>query len=109
MWFRWVTDLGLPGPDRGEGGRYLLVGPGYDGALPDSGFHVSHVGTTRAAMIGRAFVISATSPNRQRGRFFRFLLVHARARNYFDAAPTHPTMKWRQSSPDTQRSVSFPR
>jgi len=32
MWFRWVTDIGLPGPDRAEGGRYLLVGPGYDGA-----------------------------------------------------------------------------
>ena len=29
MWFRWVTDFGLPGPDRGQGGRYLLVGPGY--------------------------------------------------------------------------------
>jgi hypothetical protein len=28
MWFRWVTDLGLPGPDRGAGGRYLIVGPG---------------------------------------------------------------------------------
>ena len=24
MWFRWVTDLGLPGPDRGAGGRYLM-------------------------------------------------------------------------------------
>ena len=33
MWFRWVTDVGLPGPDRGEGGKYLLVGPGYDGPL----------------------------------------------------------------------------
>jgi hypothetical protein len=21
MWFRWVTDIGLPGPDRAEGGR----------------------------------------------------------------------------------------
>lgn len=56
MWFRWVTDLGLPGPDRGEGGRYLFVGPGYDGPLPDGGFHVSHVRTTRAALIGRAFM-----------------------------------------------------
>ncbi len=28
MWFRWVTDLGLPGPDRGQGGRYLFVWPG---------------------------------------------------------------------------------
>ena len=57
MWFRWVTDVGLPGPDRGEGGRYLIVGPGYDGPLPDSGFHVSHARTTRATLIGRAFMI----------------------------------------------------
>ncbi len=42
MWFNWVTDVGLPGPDRGEGGRYLMVGPGYDGPLPDSGYHVFH-------------------------------------------------------------------
>ena len=57
MWFRWVTDVGVPGPDRGEGGRYLLVGPGYDGPLPDSGFHVSQVRTTRAMLLGRAFMI----------------------------------------------------
>jgi hypothetical protein len=58
MWFRWVTDFGLPGPDRGEGGRYLLVGPGYDdGPLPDSGFHISHVATTRACVLGRAFMV----------------------------------------------------
>jgi hypothetical protein len=30
-WFRWVIDLGLPGPDRGEGGKYLIVPPGYSG------------------------------------------------------------------------------
>ena len=27
MWFQWVTDFGLPGPDRGEGGKYLLSAP----------------------------------------------------------------------------------
>jgi hypothetical protein len=57
MWFRWVTDFGLPGPDRAQGGRYLMVGPGYDGPLPDSGFHVSHVRTTRVTVIGRAFMV----------------------------------------------------
>ncbi len=57
MWFRWVTDVGLPGPDRGEGGRYLLVGPDYDGPLPDSGFHVFHSRTRRVTLIGRAFMI----------------------------------------------------
>jgi hypothetical protein len=56
MWFGWVTDFGLPGPDRAQGGRYLIVGPGYDGPLPDSGFHVSHSRTTRVIVLGRAFM-----------------------------------------------------
>jgi hypothetical protein len=47
MWFGWVTDLGVSGPDRAEGGKYLVVGPGYDGPLPDSGYHVSHAKTSR--------------------------------------------------------------
>ena len=33
MWFQWVTDFGLPGPDRGEGGKYLFVPPGYKGEV----------------------------------------------------------------------------
>ncbi len=57
MWFRWVTDVGLPGPDRGQGGRYLFVGPGYDGLLPDGGFHVFHARTSLITLIGRAFMV----------------------------------------------------
>jgi hypothetical protein len=57
MWFRWITDLGLPGPDRGAGGRYLIVGPGYEGPLPDSGFHVFHARTTRVTALGRGFMV----------------------------------------------------
>jgi len=38
MWFNWIIDGGFPGPDRGEGGKYLLLPPGYDGSLPDGGF-----------------------------------------------------------------------
>jgi hypothetical protein len=57
MWFRWVTDIGLPGPDRGAGGKYLIVGPGYAGPLPDSGFHVFHARTRRVTVIGRAFMV----------------------------------------------------
>jgi hypothetical protein len=56
MWWRWIIDFGLPGPDRGAGGRFLLVGPGYDGTLPDSGYHVGHSRTTRAFMLGRSFI-----------------------------------------------------
>src|SRR5271157_688966 len=56
MWFRWVTDFGLPGPDRGEGGKYLLVPPGYTGDLPDSGYNLARLRTTRAIMLGREFL-----------------------------------------------------
>ena len=56
MWFRWVTDFGLPGPDRGEGGRYLFVPPDYKGELPESGYFVQKMRTTRATMLGRAFI-----------------------------------------------------
>jgi hypothetical protein len=57
MWFKWVTDFGLPGPDRGSGGKYLIVGPDYDGPLPDSGFHISHASTNRVTALGRAFMV----------------------------------------------------
>lgn len=33
MWFGWIIDVGFPGPDRGEGGKYLLLPPDYDGPL----------------------------------------------------------------------------
>ena len=56
-WFRWVTDFGAPGPDRGEGGRFLLVGPGYDGPLPEGGFYVSHSRTHRVLILGRSFLV----------------------------------------------------
>ncbi len=55
--FRWISDFGGPGPDRAQGGRYLIAGPSYDGPLPDSGFHVSHARTTRVIVLGRAFMI----------------------------------------------------
>ncbi len=56
-WFNWVTDFGAPGPDRGAGGKYLVAGPGYEGPLPDSGFHVSRARTRRVCVLGRAFMV----------------------------------------------------
>jgi hypothetical protein len=56
MWFGWIIDIGLPGPDRGEGGKYLLVPPGYEGPLPDSGFHVGRSKTMHVLYAVRAFM-----------------------------------------------------
>jgi hypothetical protein len=54
--FRWVTDVGLTGPDRGAGGDYLFVPPGYEGELPAQGYHIAKPRTNRLLMFYRAFV-----------------------------------------------------
>jgi hypothetical protein len=56
IWFRWISDFGLPGADRGQGGTYLLVGPEYDGPLPEGGCYVRHSRTNHVTLIGRAFI-----------------------------------------------------
>ena len=62
MWWGWIVDFGLPGPDRGEGGRFLLVPPGYSGPLPDSGYHVGHSRTSLALMaVVRSFLTASAS------------------------------------------------
>jgi hypothetical protein len=38
FWFRYVADMGIAGPDRGQGGKYLFLPPGYDGDEPDGYF-----------------------------------------------------------------------
>jgi hypothetical protein len=37
-WQRFVGDIGVTGPDRGKGGKYLVVPPGYDGQIPQGYF-----------------------------------------------------------------------
>jgi hypothetical protein len=37
---RWVADMGIPGPDAGNGGKHILLPPNYKGAVPASGYHV---------------------------------------------------------------------
>ncbi len=61
-WFRWVIDIGLPGPDRGEGGKYLIVPPGYEGALPEGEFNVAHARTNYGIWFARAFLENNDDP-----------------------------------------------
>jgi hypothetical protein len=56
FWWRWIIDYGLPGPDRGEGGKYLILPPGYDGPLPEGGFYIARSRTTRVLLLGRSFM-----------------------------------------------------
>jgi hypothetical protein len=55
-WYRWVTDIGVSGPDRGLGGKYLILPPGYDGPLPEGGFFIARSETTHVLWWGRMFL-----------------------------------------------------
>ncbi|MGW4170991.1 DUF1254 domain-containing protein [Streptomyces chartreusis] len=56
MWYRWVADPGMAGPDRGAGGKYLFVPPGYQGPLQEGGYFTLRTRTTRLLLGGRAFL-----------------------------------------------------
>ncbi|MCY1359289.1 hypothetical protein D9M69_458490 [compost metagenome] len=53
-WQRPIEDLGRIGPDRGEGGKYLIVPPGYAGKLPDKGYFIRHAATHNGMLFLRA-------------------------------------------------------
>jgi hypothetical protein len=47
-------DVGLPGPDGGKGGKFLILPPGYDRPLPD-GYFVYRSGTNNVFVFLRSF------------------------------------------------------
>jgi len=72
--FRHVTDMGATGPNQGKGGKYVYVGPGYEGPLPD-GYRVIRTPTYRnwmflRAIVGEAGLEAATESLRTRFRIY---------------------------------------
>lgn len=70
--FRWVTDVGLTGPDQGRGGKYLFMPPGYQGSLPSDGYFVAKPRSNKVLIFSRAFVEGgniAAAVNRRLSRF----------------------------------------
>jgi hypothetical protein len=57
FWFRFVTDIGPLGPDKGNGGKFLLLPPDYTGAVPD-GYIVLHSRTFGHYCFFRVFIES---------------------------------------------------
>lgn len=56
MWYQFVTDIGFTGPDRGEGGKYLILPPAYRGAVP-AGYHVVRPATYSVWVPWRTFLV----------------------------------------------------
>ena len=66
MAFLYMTDLGMAGPDQGRGGRFLVLPPNYQGAVPKAGFHVVQSKTYGAWLFMRGYLdkgIEAASKN----------------------------------------------
>jgi hypothetical protein len=55
FWHRPLTDVGFVGPDKGEGGKYLLLPPGYEGNVPD-GYFTFTSRTYNVFVFWRAFI-----------------------------------------------------
>jgi len=54
-WFRYVGDFGNAGPDKGQGGKFLLLPPGYEGDVPE-GYTVLRTKTFGNLMFYRGFL-----------------------------------------------------
>ncbi len=54
-YFRFVTDMGAPGPDRGKGGKYLILPPDYKGDLRPP------VGGMEAVVDGQTYFVSRST------------------------------------------------
>jgi hypothetical protein len=54
-WFQYVGDVGNAGPDKGKGGKFLLLPPGYTGNVPE-GYHVFRSPTFGNVFFWRGFL-----------------------------------------------------
>jgi len=54
---RWVADMGVPGPDAGNGGKHLLLPPDYKGEVPSSGYYVHRASSNRQIVGARSLPV----------------------------------------------------
>ncbi|MCB0728115.1 MAG: DUF1254 domain-containing protein [Ignavibacteriae bacterium] len=59
FWYKWVEDVGITGPDKGEGGKYLLLPPDYEGEIP-SGYHIVKSSTYGNWLAFRSFLVDGS-------------------------------------------------
>ena len=64
-WFRWIGDYGNAGPDKGEGGKFLILPPDYEGGVPE-GYFVVRPGHVRRLGAG-PWNVSEWRPQAGRG------------------------------------------
>jgi hypothetical protein len=60
FWYRWVADVGITGADKGKGGKYLVLPPGYQGQVPD-GYSVVRASTYGNWLVFRSFLVDGST------------------------------------------------
>ncbi len=60
FWYRWVADVGITGEDKGKGGKYLILPPGYTGDIP-AGYQVMRPSTYGNWLFFRAFLVNGST------------------------------------------------
>jgi hypothetical protein len=87
-WFRYMGDIGPFGPDRGQGGKFLVLPPHYEGEVPD-GYHVVKSKTYRVWTFMRGSIANG---------------VEAGAKNIKDNLKVYPLSK--AANPEPTEFVS---
>jgi hypothetical protein len=59
-WFEYVVDFGNAGPDKGQGGKFLILPPGYEGDVPE-GYHVARSQTYGNWVAWRGFQVNGST------------------------------------------------
>jgi hypothetical protein len=60
-WQRFVGNMGITGPDKGKGGKYLVLPPGYDGDVPE-GYFIMRPQTNRNFLFLRGSIKDGLKP-----------------------------------------------
>ena len=60
FYYRWVTDIGITGPDKGAGGKYLLLPPDSKGEVP-AGYIVVRPATYGSWLVFRSFLVDGST------------------------------------------------
>ena len=60
FWYHWAADVGITGRDKGQGGKYLVLPPGYSGEVPP-GYLVVRPGTYGSWLIFRGYLVNGST------------------------------------------------
>ncbi|MGB5280370.1 MAG: DUF1254 domain-containing protein [Arenicellales bacterium] len=62
MWDQPIVDIGATGPDKGKGGKFLVLPPGYEGDVPE-GYFVARSPTYGVMVVLRGYIENGSTKN----------------------------------------------